>query len=189
MYRHRQLILPAVLALFLTAQTTVAGEHRQHGSQVHGIGHLNVVLDGASLAIELHNPAANIVGFEHAPHNDTERAQRKQALARLREGEALFVLPKAAGCRLASVEVTEEGGDHHKGKAEHAHEHQAEKAQGHSDIDGQYLFHCEHPAALDGVDVRLFEPFPALQKLKVQFVGPNGQAGLDLTAGKHYLHF
>ena len=57
-----------------TSQTT-----RQHDSHAHGIGELNIVLEGNELAIELISPAANIVGFEHAPSNDEQKAALAQA--------------------------------------------------------------------------------------------------------------
>ncbi|MEJ2612881.1 MAG: DUF2796 domain-containing protein [Candidatus Thiodiazotropha sp.] len=188
MYNHRRFTVPAVLALALIAQAAGADEHRQHGSHVHGISHLNVVLDGTTLAIELDSPAANLVGFEHAPRSDAEHAQQAHALARLRKGETLFVLPAEARCRLEYVDVAEEYADYLDEETEYHDEHE-EDGHHHSDIKGEYLFHCDTPAALNGIDVQLFEAFPATERLKVQFVAPKGQGGVDLVAGDHYLRF
>lgn len=171
------------------AQSASADEHREQGPHVHGVGHLNVVLDNNTLAIELDSPAANLVGFEHAPRDNAERAQREQVFAQLREGEALFVLPAAAGCRLDSVNVAEEGAGQHEDEADHHHGDADEGEHHHSDINGHYRFHCDKPEVLKRIDVQLFEQFPATEKLEVQSIGPNGQGGGELSASDHYLRF
>ena len=42
-------------------------ERRQGEVHVHGLGTLNLVLEGETLVVELDGPAANFVGFERAP--------------------------------------------------------------------------------------------------------------------------
>ncbi len=165
-----------------------ANEHREHAAHVHGVGQLNAVLDGTTLEIELDSPAANIVGFEHAPRNDAEHARYKQVFAQLHQGEALFVLPVAADCRLDSVNLTEEGAADPEAKAEHHHDDD-EAEHSHSDINGYYRFRCAKPEALNAIEVRLFERFPATKSLEVQTIGPNGQGGGKLTADDPILSF
>ena len=55
--------------------------HRQYDSHVHGMGTLNLVADGSEVHIELDSPAANLVGFEHAPSSATDRAGWTRAFA------------------------------------------------------------------------------------------------------------
>ena len=43
---------------------------RQESSHIHGIVEMNLAVEGSQLYIELISPAANIVGFEHAPSTD-----------------------------------------------------------------------------------------------------------------------
>jgi hypothetical protein len=88
------------------------------------------------LEIELDSPAANLVGFEHAPRNDEDETE-----------------------------------------------------QSHSDINGYYRIHCAKPEALNAIEVRLFEHFPATKSLEVQSIGPNGQGGDKLTADDPILSF
>jgi hypothetical protein len=192
MYQYRRFVTSAGLALAVLTvlQTTSAEEHREHGAHVHGIGHLNVVVDGNILEIELDSPAANLVGFEHKPHSEAEHEQHEQAFTQLRQGEALFVLPAAAACRLESADVAEEGEKvHHAEEEYHHHEEGDEEGHDHSDILAQYRFHCDNPEALDMIDISLFEQFPATEKLEVQYIGPNGQGGGELTTSDHQLRF
>ena len=188
MLLHRRMVVAVGMCLAVATQTVNAHEHREHGAHVHGIGQLNVVLDGSTLEIELDSPAMNLVGFEHAPRSKAEHEQRDIAIARLREAGLLFVLPAPAACRLESVEVAEEGAGH-EGEAEHHHEHGDGAEQHHSDINAHYRFHCAEPARLDGIDVRLFELFPATHELEVQYIAPNGQGAAELTADEHRLRF
>jgi hypothetical protein len=186
MYRHRWIAMPAGMALVTMALGAGANEHREHGAHVHGVGQLNAVLDGTTLEIELDSPAANLVGFEHAPRNDEEHARYDKTFAQLRQGEVLFILPVAAGCRLDSVNLTEEGVA--DPKAEHHHDGD-EAEHSHSDINGYYRFHCAKPEALNAIEVHLFELFPATKSLEVQSIGPNGQGGGKLTADDPILSF
>ncbi|WP_241006340.1 ZrgA family zinc uptake protein, partial [Aeromonas media] len=73
-------------------------ESHGHGAHEHGHGHLNLVVDGNQLMIELQAPAADLVGFEHAAKSDEEKAQYTKAVARLQQPDALFRLDPAAGC-------------------------------------------------------------------------------------------
>lgn len=181
MHNHRRLAACLWLTCTLATQIAAATEHREHGAHVHGVGQLNIALDGTQLEIELDSPAANLVGFEHAPRNAAEQVQLDQALAKLRDGQDLFILPVAAACRLQEIKVAEEGAEHQ--------ENGDEASNHHADISGLYRFHCDTPSALTGIDVRLFQRFPAIEKLEVQLIGPHGQRGTELTPQASHLSF
>ncbi|MGT2455518.1 ZrgA family zinc uptake protein [Cupriavidus basilensis] len=50
-------------------------------------------------------PLENLFGFERALRSAAEKAVAQQAMARLRDGEAIFVTSPAAGCHLESVRL------------------------------------------------------------------------------------
>ncbi len=168
-------------------------EHRETGAHVHGLGKLDVAQQGPEIHLRLETPAANIVGFEHAPRRDVEHGALEKALAALKDGPALFQLSEAARCTLAEVRVEspllglagEAEGHDHEGEAtgggdvgDHDHAHAAE---GHADIAAEYRFLCAQPAELNEIRVTLFERFPATGRLKVQVTTDRGQAGAELT--------
>ncbi|AHE99681.1 DUF2796 domain-containing protein [Thioalkalivibrio paradoxus] len=95
----------AALCLFGFGVQAATPEHRHHGAHVHGVAELNVVLDGALLAIELHSPAYNLVGFEHPPRTEADRRALREARAILESPERLFPLAAAAGCKPGAVRV------------------------------------------------------------------------------------
>jgi len=109
-----------------TAQTT-----RQHDSHAHGVAQLNIVQEGAELAIELISPAANIVGFEHAPSTDEQKAAVAKAEESLTDADTLFTLPEQANCRTEHVhvesELLEENHDEHADEEHHDDEHAHEE--------------------------------------------------------------
>lgn len=183
--------------------------HRQHAAHAHGIAALNLVLEGDEVHIELESPAANIVGFEHAPSSEAEHAALDKAMATLNNGDHLFLFNKQAGCRMQKAmivsalleeerhEYDEEHVDHHghadkddhgHGHEEHGHEQQ-EGGQTHSDIQAVYHFECAKPGRLKQLSVELFEAFPATEELKLQYIIESSQGAQELTARDHVVRF
>ena len=180
-------------------------EHRQHDAHVHGIAELNLALEGREVHVELDSPAANIVGFEHAPSSETDHAALDKAVAALKDGERLFQFNDEAGCRLedarvvsALMEEEHEGhGDQHsdehahaeKGGDDHDKHEQEHEGEVHSDIEAAYHFECADPGKLTRLTVELFEVFPGTESLKVQYVIETKQGATELTATNPIVKF
>ena len=126
----------SLLSLAVTAAlatTAVAGQHdhghdhdefRQHGAHVHGVGHLDVVLDGAYVLMDLTLPGADVVGFEHQPTTPEDEQAVAAALEQLQAAEDLFLLPEAAECRLDVAEARfAQLDDHDHHHHDHGHDH------------------------------------------------------------------
>lgn len=185
-HRPRWLLLAAFLAV--TGPVTAGKDHdhdahdhghRQHDAHVHGVAELNVVVEADALLVELNTPAANIVGFEHPPRTEAERTAIAEARETLADGAALFAPSPAAECEQTSHVVTLDLGapdDHDHGDGEV-----------HADAHGEWTFTCVEPAALEALDVRLFDLFPGKEKLRVQLVTPGGQRGAELMPDSHKL--
>lgn len=153
--------LPIVLACLLGAAPLAHGQHRH----VHGEGRLDVAIDRGTISISLELPLDAAVGFERAPKNDDERAALAEAERALRDAGALFAPSAAAGCGPGEVRVGMPKFD----------------GGGHADIDADYVFACANPAALKGIETRIFTRFKRLQRLEVQRSGPRGQGSHRLT--------
>lgn len=118
------------LAGFAAAQD----DFEQHGVHQHGLVTVNVAVDGTALRVEVHTPADSVIGFEHAPRSDEERARVDEMNAWLRSGRQMVMVPAAARCRLDRTSVdapqwdASEGHDH----GSHGHDdHSAEDHAGH----------------------------------------------------------
>jgi hypothetical protein len=155
-------LFPALLPLAVHA----AAPHE------HGVGRLDLAIEGGSLTLMLEAPADSLVGFEHAPRDARQRAALAKARQTLERPAALFVPSAEAACTPAHTQVESPLFDGAPAKAE---------ASDHADITATYRFQCAHPAALRDVDVRLFQAFPRLKTLRVAVVGPRGQTALRLT--------
>ena len=174
---------------------------RQHGSHVHGIAALNLALEGQEVHIELDSPAANIVGFEHAPSSEADHAALDKAVAALKDGDRLFSFNDDAGCRMETAKVaselldeehephTEEKTREHAHEEKEGHDHEEREGETHSDIEATYHFECNAPGKLTQLTVELFEAFPGMEELKVQYVIESKQGAAELTAADHVVKF
>ena len=195
----RRLLLALPFALLPLAVAHAADEH-EHGSlgaHEHGVGRLNAALDGQTLELELESPAMNLVGFEHLATTDADKAKVAAAKAKLENPLALFNLPKAAGCKVATQELEsplfgdkpdadDHDDDDHAEADKDGHEHHHD----HSEIHAHYQFSCSAPGALKTLDLaNLFNTFPATQKIQVQLISPSGQQGVEVTAKAAALKF
>ncbi|MFB4251398.1 DUF2796 domain-containing protein [Pseudomonas idahonensis] len=196
--RRLLLALPFALLPLAVAQAAQAHDHEhEHGSlgaHEHGVARLNAVLDGQALELELESPAMNLVGFEHAPSTDADKAKVAAARTQLEQPLVLFSLPKAAACTVAKQELesplfgdkpdADAHDDDDKDAAGHEHHHE------HSEIHAHYQFTCAKPDALKHLDLgQVFKTFPATQKIQVQLISPNGQQGVEATAKAATLKF
>ena len=158
--RHH-LLLASLAAL--AAATLPA--HAQHA---HGEGRLEVVIDKDNITIKLELPLDAAVGFERAPKNDKERSALAAAEKTLGDA-SLFVPTAAANCK---AEVPRLVMPAFGTKAGH---------DGHGDVDASYSYRCANPAALKGIETRIFKQFKRLYRLEAQRVGPAGQGKQRLT--------
>lgn len=166
--------LRAAGALALWAAASGAGAGPVHD---HGAARLDVALDGAVLTIALEMPLDSLVGFERAPRTPAERQAATAALARLRDGAALFKPDLAAQCTLQAAEVS----------APVLESPGAAASGGHADLDAEYRFQCAQPTRLGAIEVRLFETFRRLERLDVQAALPAGQRKARLSRSQSTL--
>ncbi len=167
--------LPLSVALAILCTTTAyAHEHHAH---VHGVAKLEVAVDGGDLSLHLESPLEGLLGFEHAPRNDQERAAVAEMRKKLADAGKLFAPTTAARCTLKSVALTAPTLD-------------ARPAAGgtdHADLDADFLFACAQPARLSGMEVRLFQAFPKLRSIEAQVVSDKGQKATRLSSKMRFL--
>lgn len=143
------------LIALLAAAPALAEESRQLGTHEHGVGLMNMAIDGDVLAIELNVPGADIVGFEHAATAEADRAAVERALAVLADPANLIALPAAAACRMDEAVAhllgdTEAASDEHAAHDDHAHDdhdHAAHDHDSHEHDDHGEAAHADHDEA------------------------------------------
>jgi hypothetical protein len=180
-----------LLAAGLSAGQSFAGDghgHREAGAHAHGQGIFNIAIDGTAVQMEVIAPGADIVGFEHAPKSDEQKAALAAARAKLESIEAVMALPKAAGCSLVRTDVEGPGGDDRDGAKAHDHGHGASSgkdasADAHSEFHVTYTLTCASPAALDTLTFSYFESFKGAEALDVTVVSGKGQKAFEVRRG------
>jgi hypothetical protein len=97
--KHSPLLccLTAACLLPLPALAGKAGAH------VHGTASLQVAIDGQTLTLNLETPLENLLGFEHAPRTDKQKAAVRAMSERLNQPGELFSPSPAAQCTSVSV--------------------------------------------------------------------------------------
>lgn len=141
------------------------------GAHVHGTASLQVAIDGANLTLNLESPLDNLLGFEHAPRTEKQKAAVRGMVERLNQAATLFAPTPAARCAPVSVQLDSPVLE------------PAKKTEGdsHADLDGEFTFRCASPEALHDIEVRLFDSFPNLRQLDVQVASPRGQTAPRLS--------
>lgn len=188
MKRRLAVTWSAILILTLGTSTAAQAADREFGAHEHGVGRLNVAIEGRTVEMELMSPGADIVGFEHEAETAADKAAVERAVSVLQRGENLFVFPSEADCGLAESEVETETDDHEDDK-EHEHAEKETDDGEHGEFHARYRFECGNPNDLTHVDVKLFEAFPTARELDVQAISPRGQIAQELTPAAARLNF
>jgi len=184
------------------------GESQDHGSEqaleahAHGTAELFIVLQGNELEIEMHSPAANLLGFEHKPRNDEQRAQVENLKIKLESADELFEI-NSATCQISDQELdlgnlaAENGAhnDEHSNEEEgHEDEHNSEHAgqddvEIHSDIEAQYRYTCSQTDSIRSLITTIPNEFPSVESLEVQWIVNGRQGSTVLGKNKREVTF
>ena len=111
--------LLATAVILAASASASAAAYAQHAHE-HGAARLEVALDGGKLSIGLESPLDNLVGFEHAPRNEKQRAALAKMTDDLKGTERLFDLPAAAACEPVRAESTHPHGASQAAKPPHS---------------------------------------------------------------------
>lgn len=174
----------------VAAMPALAEEPRQLDAHEHGVGKLNIAIEGTTVAMALEAPGADIVGFEYAAKSDADLAAIEQAVATLGAPLELFVLPEASACTVTRSEAELESEDEHDEHGEehdddHANEAQEDQADdadeaGHTEFHAEYTLNCENPDALTEITFSYFEAFPNAQEVEVQIITASGAQAFEV---------
>ncbi len=192
----------------VAAMPALAEDARQLDAHEHGVGTLNIAIEGTTLAMEFHAPGADIVGFEYTAESDADLAAIDAAKATLGAPLDLFVMPDDANCAVTAALAELEGGEDHDehgeehhddhadddhadddheehaedGHDEHSDEDHAEHADdaGHTEFHAEYMMTCENPDALTEITFAYFDLFPNAKEVEVQVITASGAQAFEV---------
>jgi len=173
---------PAGLCGFLLAVSFGASAHGPH---VHGTAELHLVIDNHVLAIELHGPLENFLGFEHPPRTAAQRLAVQNMMAKLNDPITLFGLPKGASCRAGTTQIDAPvtAASESKGTVKDA------DGDDHADLTADFQFTCDQIDMLDTIEVNIFDAFSGTHTIKAEIIGPHGQSATTLTLNQRSVRF
>ena len=180
-----------IAATFALSLPVIADEHRELGPHEHGVGQLNIAVEGKRVLMELEVPGADIVGFEHEASTNEQKAAVSKAKTTLKGALKVFELPAEAKCELAEAKVAVEAEehDHDAGGHENA-KHEGKEEEGHhSEFHAAYAIDCAAPEKLTGIQFRYFELFAGARKLDINLVTDKGQNHYEVMRESPKLEF
>ena len=190
-------LFPLFALTAVVATPAFAQEARQLNAHEHGVGQLDIAFDGDQIAMELHAPGADIVGFEYGAESAEDRAAVDAAVAALAKPLDLFVLTEVAGCSIvnasAGLESEEEHDAHdddhdddhaadegsHDDHADEGHENESDEAD-HTEFHAEYLLTCADPSAVTDITFAFFDAFPNALEVEVQVISDTGATSFEV---------
>jgi hypothetical protein len=179
-----------------TAQRALPMEAVDEPVHEHGSARLEIAVHGNVLELRLRAPLDSVLGFETSTRTRKQRQAVKSLALQLHRSPGVFVPSPPAQCNRTRVALTSvvldpalltaapdvpstaaaAGGTQPAGRAE--------AGGSHNDLDVEVSFECLQPQSLTGLQVKLFETFPALLRIDVDIVTPRGQSGARLSPNR-----
>lgn len=135
-------------------------EFEQHGVHEHGNVTFNVALEGQQLIVELDAPADNVVGFEHAPRTDAEKARIRDQAAWLQAGKELIAFSPAAACRFQEAKLDAP---------------EWKEGESHAEYEVRLTYRCDQPQRLEWLQLSLLSGLQEVHEARVNLVTPSRQ--------------
>ena len=197
-------IVHLIAGIALSATPSLAEETTQLDAHEHGVGQLNIAFDENKIAMELHAPGADIVGFEYGAKSDADLAAIDAALQTLSDPLGLFLIPEAASCIVITAHAKlesedsdhddhdeeghddhdEEGHDDHDEEGHDDHDEEGhddhDKAPGHTEFHAEYLLECANLKEISAITFSYFEIFPNALELEVQVISDKGATAFEI---------
>ena len=161
------ILKPLAVFWLLAATPAISETVRQLDAHNHGEARLTIVIDKDQVALTLHTPSANIIGFEHRPKTEEQHAQADDAKTTLQYHTNLFAFDAQAECEPIESAVHwtfDEAADH----TEEHEEHEEHATASHSEFEAEFHLSCDQVEQLTSIEVRLFALFPKIEKLHVE---------------------
>lgn len=178
---HFLLIAPILFAAQLLLSALVWSQSSSLGAHVHGEAELMIAIESGRVEIQLVSPAANILGFEHAPSTTEQHEQIHRAENILSEARALFEFD-GASCQPISQTVDTPFSDELSETNHPQHDHaqkETDQHNEHAEVVARYLFECDGRAPTS-LQTLILDQFPAIESLDVQWITETKQGAQEL---------
>ena len=156
-----------------------AEETRQVDQHEHGVGELNIAIDGSVIDFEFMLPGADIVGFEYEAKSDEDIVKVNEALAMLDNYKNIFSLPVNSNCKLSTSKINL--------KEEEHDEHDEHEEESHNEFYAKYSFSCGNIQEIDRIEFTYFKTFANSSELEVQFISNVGSTSFEVEGDAPFI--
>jgi hypothetical protein len=164
----------------LLAATVAAAAH----GRPHDLIDLDIGVDADRVTFQVDSPLDSLLGFGHAPVSAIERNAAATLLKRMQGADWLVRIDPRAECALAHAELAAPVLNRPAPRSDAASAEIAEPAAGnHGSLIASYEFECRHMAALDFVQVSVFDEFKRVHRIAVRVAGAGAQFAVMLDRG------
>jgi len=163
-----------VLGHLQSATVNAQAEFQQQAPHVHGTALLTLVQDRSTLLIEFESPAINIVGFEHAPQNPSQRQAIEEAIQILESIDTVLLL-SALDCEIVHTWATLTGEF-----SELSHDHDDNHTHEHAGFRVIFELACINESAPTELGITAFATFQGIQTIEAQWALDRNQGARRL---------
>ena len=199
-------------SLLISAMVSVsaAEETRQVDKHEHGVGELNIAIEGNAIDFEFFIPGADIVGFEYEAKTESDIALVNAALEKFGNFDNIFSLPESSNCNLVNSEIGVNQDDDHDDHDEHDDhddhdehdehddhddhdehdehdDHDEHDEEAHNEFVAHYSFNCGNIKEIDRISFPYFTTFPNSGELEVQFVSEIGSTSFEVEGDEPFI--
>jgi hypothetical protein len=151
------------LCLGLVSLPLKAGPH----GHAHGKGELELTVQEGSIRAIFKTPMDSLLGFEHAPKTEAQRAAVAALKSKLSNPALFFAPTPAAQCVVGAAEAS-------------STLFTGQVSKGHSDLEYRFSFKCANAQALKNIDALVFADYPRLHEIRAIVVSHKGQRSVIL---------
>jgi hypothetical protein len=157
----------AMISIMVSASPRHNNEYNeQQKAHIHGLSEISLSISDNKIEIKFESPASNIVGFEHAAKTIKQKERVQYARSSISKPLSLFSI-SGTHCNVMSSVIN--GFGLLEGQEEHSQENN------HIEISAQYQFECSSVAELKNIEIKIFESFPNISEIKVQWISETDQ--------------
>lgn len=185
-----------IIALLPFCLSSAFASNEMHEAHVHGVSDLTIAVDKNLIEINFTSPTINLMGFEGRAQNKEQLKTVEQTRKKLTQYGKLFSF-SGTGCVMAKSALNlpdlspEEPSHHHHSHHGHGHEHSHEHMieRQHTNVTAMYQYRCQDNEKLSGINVNLFDLFPATEQVKTQWINKDKQGAATLTKKNKMVQF
>lgn len=156
-----------------TQTPTLKSALKEHA---HGKVSLAIAIDNKNLAILLTTASESLLGFEHTPQTEKDKATLENLKKTWEtQFDKILIIPQEFGCEAKTAKLDMIFEKEEKTSKAHNHDHQHSKSGEHSEIIANKEFACKKPLVKGAFTITLKDHYENVDEIEVVLVSKDQQ--------------